>query len=58
MASKQPGPDFHLRLGDEKAEWREAAKADGIDRLGTWVKKVIRDHIKKQRAKAKRDQDK
>ena len=52
---KQPGPDFQMRLGEEKAEWQAAATEEGIDQLGTWIKKVVRDHLKKQRRKKAQD---
>ena len=47
-----PKPIFPIRLDDdEKAKWQAAAKEDGVDQLATWIKQVVRAHIKKQKTK-------
>lgn len=39
----QPPPNVGVRLSEEeKRLWQAAAKADGIDALGTWIKQVCR----------------
>lgn len=46
---KREGPNFRMRLEDkEKVEWSEAAKEDGFDQLGSFVKWVMRDYLKRR----------
>ena len=44
---KRKGPDFNMRIGDEKASWIEVAKRDGHSTLAAWIKWVIRNYLSK-----------
>jgi len=44
------GPDFRIRLGEKKDEWIAAARRDGFEKLGTWIKWVIETYLRRKDA--------
>jgi hypothetical protein len=44
----QEGPDTSMRLGDEKEDFKAAAKRDGFKSLATWMKWLARKRIQEQ----------
>lgn len=45
LRPKQPGPDFRMRLGEEKAKWIAAAKSNGFKTLAGFIKWAIEPYI-------------